>query len=168
MRFAVILFALLFFLPLNAEAKVYSKYDSFDNSQKVYSLVYDLGFFDKSLFTKFYPRPNKPDDVTMYLLSLTKISFKEWYFFSPKGSAVKIDGEIQELSTIDVSRDYKSTSYKPEMITSVMLNLTPLADKIKTAQTVVFRIYFDNQASVDLVLPDAVLAEWKEVINTEK
>lgn len=164
MKLTAVLFALFVFLPLSAEAKVSSKHDSFREFQYIKSTINNVGFFDHAILLKSIAKNNS----TEYGLSFTKISLKEWYFFSPKGSAVKIDGEIQELSTINTSHDYKSSTYKPELITSVMFNLTPLADKLKTAQSVTFRIYFDNQPSVDLVVPDKVLAEWKEVINTEK
>lgn len=165
-RLLVLLFVFVLLLPLNADAKVLSKYDSFDDTHMLYSLNYDVGGVDKLLLTKFYPK--NASETPTFLLSITKISFKEWYFFSPKGSAVKIDGEIHELSTLDTSHDYKSTRYKPELITSVMFNLTPLAEKIKSSQAVTFRIYFENQPSVDLEIPPDVLAEWKEVIATEK
>lgn len=162
-RFLAVLFAFILFLPLSAEAEISFDNDTPEKSTLIYSSIAKIDFFDQLLFKRFLL--NGKDE---YLLTFIKTSPKDWYLFSDNGSAIKIDGEITQLPTLDTSHEFKQGYSYSNLITTAMFDLTTLADQLKTAKSVTFRIYFENQPAVDLVVPDKVLAEWKQVIATEK
>lgn len=88
--------------------------------------------------------------------------------FSQKQADFKIDESI--IKQVDVTK----VSFTPTLTTGInriginVIAPLDLIEQIKTAKNVSMRFYKENGAPVVLILPEPVLAEWKEVIATEK
>lgn len=154
------LFALLLFVPVNAKAEISFNNESPGKSNLIYSRTTQSGFFDQLLLSRLVL-----NDGNEYQLTFSKTSPKDWYLFSDKGSTIQIDGEIAKLSLLDTQSEIKQGYSYANVTTTAMFDLTSLVDRLATAKSVGFRIYFDNQPPADVVVPDKVLREWQKVIT---
>ncbi|SDN23116.1 hypothetical protein SAMN04488502_11525 [Dendrosporobacter quercicolus] len=106
-------------------------------------------------------------EVTKYEILFSEKELK-YVKFSEKSGEIKIDDK--PVSQLQVG----AVSSRPALssgLSHLSLTITVSSEQIKsieTAQRVALKFRKTDGTSTVLVLPDAVLAEWKEVINTEK
>ena len=166
-RFLAVLFAFILFLPLNAEAKISRQYDSFNGHQAITSVVTSkIGDLSRIVLSKGYSKGSVSPN---YMLTLSKHSHDQWWFFSHDCLEIKIDGKIEKLSVYKSDSEYiKENGYLPLYNYTHIILPDQIIDKLKAAETVVMRVYFENRGSIDIQLNSKVLAEWKQVIAAEK
>lgn len=87
--------------------------------------------------------------------------------FSSDYAELKIDeGPIYKLS-VSNSKFTPITNTKIYIFSTLEVK-DEIAEKIRDAKRIELRLYRDNGSSFVMILPDNVLAEWKEVIALEK
>ena len=158
----VLILALIMLLTPVASAEVARGIDSFTGGTRVgsYSNVKDA--VDSISLVKIIS-----PGLVEYEISAGKRSTKE-FLLSKTFIDIKIDNytshsiEIKKVELIPTDSPFVHSSYVDAPISN------EIVDEIKTAKRVALRFQTANGHSLVLVLPDTVLAEWKEVINTEK
>lgn len=73
--------------------------------------------------------------------------------------------EIKELPSIPTDPFNKNAPVLIRVEASVPSNIV---DQIKIAKRVALKVYKDKFSPIIIILPENVLVEWKQVINTEK
>ncbi|SDE24114.1 hypothetical protein [Sporomusa acidovorans] len=156
----------LFCLTSTSEAKISRQYDSFSDYYGVSSIVSNIGDLNRIVFAKGY---TKNSTTPNYMLTLAKYTHDNWWFFSSNFLEIKIGDAIKSLPVYRSDSQYiKDNGYLPFYTNTHIMFPNEVISKLKDVDTVTLRIYFDNQPSVDLVVPQKVLAEWQEVIAAEK
>lgn len=168
-RIIVNIFALVIIIGfLNqqpVEARISLEKDSFSGISTITSDIGNTGSFDQVLFMKFFNKNGSPNG---YLIGFNKFTSKEWWFFSKKQASVKIDDTIYNIPVTHTDSKYIKDNAPLVLRTNSSMNPDGIIDYIRTAKSVTFRIYFDNQLNVDWVVPQKVLDEWKKVISLNK
>lgn len=143
------------FIPNNAEAKITIEGRSNPDSRTVSSMFrvvegYDVVDFSKIIFNG----DSKPN----YLVQFLKRQSKYDYMPSRRNPlVVEIDGIDYSIKDWTLCTDQH-----------VIFNIEPdLAETMKNAQKVLFKVKQLNPTAYNFAVPPKVLAEWKEVIDTE-
>lgn len=166
-RILALVLILTFSLQITAFAAISkSKVDSFDNSVTIVSENKNAEIFDSILFSKkIYKEHNE-------YKALIKIacSYKpEEYFYKIDKLKIKTDDIINELP---IEKQYTKLKYINSSIfgkVNIDLNLdNSLIDRIRQAKEINIRVVDNHNYDITAKLPDSVLAEWKQVINTEE
>lgn len=103
-----------------------------------------------------------------YYISLASKAFS-YIKFAKEDAEIKIDDhpvgkmKIKEVSSMPAPLDSKMSYIDVKSVVPM-----EIVQQIKTAKRVAVKFYRENSVPEVYVLPDAVLAEWKEVINMEK
>lgn len=140
-----------------ADAKIKSKTDSFDGTTTIASEINNKNGLSNISFVKFLPH-------NFYALFLSKME-KEWWFFGNK-IELKVDGQIYVLDKVQTS---KKIINGPATLTGAAADIPDnILLKIADAKEVVIRVNFENQPPITCEIPDKVLKEWKEVIETKE
>lgn len=136
--------------------------DSFDESVKIYSVQQKIG--DIAQFN-FFKTIEKTEKVHYQIYASSHLMKKN--AFAKDFAEIKIDGSIYKIDVVR-TEDYKDTDHGLYAISSTTQLSDEAVEALKSAQKVVLR-YHRESGYQDLVeVPDSVLAEWKQVIATEK
>ena len=160
--FVLLLILILGAIPATAKITVYR--DSF-TSENEYSVLTKHYTHNQLLFIKKFE-----DGKPTYTLYITYRTFvPEEQFQLP--IEIKVDDlpvislkEKEEVSMSKINRfDYDNSLKKSKLI------IPPhVIDLIRDGKSVKFRVLKGKAYSVTIALPDDVLAEWQQIINTEK
>lgn len=161
-RVLLLCLACMMLVSAVASAEVKKDKDSFTGGINAGSYTNLQPFFNTMYFRK-----TMSDGYVTYEFSISRIGGKN----SILGDApieIKIDQyPVYELRDIRY-RSSGPDSYGVKHSSSISVKIpADLADKIREAKRVAFQYEEVNGMRWPYVLPDDVLAEWKEVINTE-
>jgi hypothetical protein len=154
--------------PAFAFAKINKTTDKFDGTLKIESdISKGTGIFSFVTFAKFI---DTKSNVT-YGIFPHMYEYKEWWFFEKTPVEMKVDDnpEIFKLSVLDTYSKMEGTGYSHALITASYIDVNKEnLNLIKNAKKLTFRISFAKQPAYVWQVPDKVLKEWQEVINTNK
>lgn len=89
--------------------------------------------------------------------------------FSKEDAEIKIDDlPIQKIPVKEVSSIPSPMNSQMSFTNVTILVPTELVQQMASAQRLAVRIYKENSPPYVYILPETVLAEWQQVINTEK
>lgn len=160
----IILLSLIFILILlpSTQAKISEGHDSFTGGEWYKSGNYIDGSNEWIGLYKVISKKNVSYGITFSEETLHYIKFAR------ETAEIKVDdNSIKQIPITEVSS-------RPTLTTGIsLIGLTATVpqeqiEKIKIAQKVALKFKQENGTSVTVVLPDSVLAEWQQVINTEK
>lgn len=161
MKFAIILFALLFFLPLNAEAKITHLYDDF-TEENSYISTNTFGAHRKVSFVKKFE-----NGIPTYKLVIYATVLGGYTELVP--IEIKIDkNKVESISLTDAVIFPRFIAGIDNLRENRAIVPIDIVNQIKSSERVAFRLYKGKAYSTVIVLTEANLAEWKEVIAMEK
>ena len=143
-------------------ADIRKKIDSFDETRIIRSVNQKIGDLAQFNFTKNIGEKNSIN----YLLYASSHLMKN-NAYTKDFVEIKIDGEIYKIN-VTKNIDYKDTDHGLYAISTTAQFTDESIKALKTASKVTLRFHRENGFTDVVQLPDNVLAEWKEVISTEK
>lgn len=158
MKKILIVIFIMLLLTGTASAKITKEVDKFNGDVEIQSKNYFDGTY--YLITK-----TLKDDHSNILLMVAK-SNKEWWFFSKTPFEFKINDQILKTETPET---ISSMGNYPYLNTGAIVIVNDeLQEKIITYKNITMRYHFIEKPDVTLDIPDSILTEWKEVINSTK
>lgn len=161
-RILILCMVFVFALSGLASAEIESGLDKFTNN-KEYFTIYEAGYKESVGFTKII-------DTT----PLCKITFSknvpDENRYTGKYAEIKIDNGLVENLEIVENTSMKTGIYKSsgDFIWCKALVPQDTVNRLLNAKRVALKVYLEKSPADIYVLPDSVLAEWKEVIATEE
>lgn len=150
-----------------ASAAITRNVDSFTGYSAISSHIYD----DKEVLTEVNLKKTLSPTVSEYEIRLAGKGHKEIRNFILGNSLVEV--KVDDKPTYKLAPD--NYSIKPlagsygNIVSNVTFGLSvQSADEIKGAKRVALRVTMEDGSRYVYILPDPVLAEWQQVINTEK
>lgn len=163
MKKIALILALMILGTMAVSAKIGHGTDDFDGSKWTTSgTSLDSG-------GKWIGFQRKTNDIEKeYYISFSLKTFN-YIKFSKDAAEIKIDNlPVQKLMVKDASSMPSPLEAKMSFIDVRVVVPIELVQQIGSAQRIAIRIFKENSVPEVYVLPDAVLAEWKQVIATEK
>lgn len=151
----------LIFAGSTSSAQIVCRTDSFDGSEKVYSVQENVGGVASLSLIKINEKNSIRFQVDVATDRLKKYNFSKEY------AEIKINDAVYKMNIIR-TREYKETDYGLYPIYSRSELSSEAVEALKSAQKVVLRYHRENGYQDLIEVPDSVLVEWKQVIATEK
>ena len=142
-------------------AHIKRKVDSFDNSIRFVSYN-DIDIINHIGLKKIY----FSDGGIKYNIFLSSNASDKDDMYSKKDVEIKTDADISKVKVVDAT--ITRFIYSADIIDSKVELSPELVEKIKNANKISVRFYKENGMANTINLSDKVVAEWKQVINTEK
>ncbi len=144
-------------------AEIFQRQDEFTGGNTIRS-NYDIKLEEQLEWLSFYKNITKK--TIRYGINADLMSFSRNFGLSDKVIRFNIDGDYTyDLLVLNWQEMKISADYLYMLNYSVPLEAV---DKLKNANRVALRFTRNNGFQFVYVLPDEVLAEWKQVIATEK
>jgi len=162
-KIAVLALIILAFGMATAFAEVKTFPDNFTNGLIVRSECLNDKEFKVIHFFKYIDQPS-----VKYSIYFSKETMQEFAF---EGSFVEIKVDNNPVQKINVEEVVNfPIPRRPSFVTSFTRTTIPndVITEIKTAKRVALRFHFMNGITSDFILPDSLLSEWQQAINTEK
>lgn len=158
---AVLLGLMIFWLPVvQAEIKIY--HDKFTNGKEFVSQYKESKYHDAIQFNKLIDGL----DIKYYFDFFNKV-YDRQKGYSKVAVEIKIDDNpVQYLDVKNIKMEDYDNEFFVECTTVELPD--EMIQQMLSAKRVAIKVYKENQAPGIIILPDDVLAEWKEVINTTK
>ncbi len=156
-------FIVLYFLGTTSTsyAGIYRSTDKFDNSTRIASATANLFPFSNTRIVKIIL-----DDINKYSIIVDKTlddrKIIESNNYADDYAEIKIDDDIYKMKILSAYVSKYSILYSEAELTDELVN------KINIAKKVTIRFHKKDSTNDTLNLPDTVLNEWKQVINTKK
>lgn len=162
MKKVIALAVMIGFLSINAVSYAYidRRVDSFDGTVTTYSVWLELCDLAQLTLIKV----NKKLEGVHFEIDIATDVLKK-YDFSKDFAEIKINNIIYEMRVLK-NQYYKDTDYGLYPISSNVQIPEEAIKPLKSAEKVALRFHRENGHQDVVELPDDVLAEWKEVINT--
>lgn len=161
----VFVLILSFGFSIKAEASITTKLDNHGNKLFVRSYNRNIDPFSSITFAKLYG----DKDSVSYQLTFSQSSATKLWFFAKGPLLIKVDDKHYVLRIDNTSSITLGSNEYQRHLTSGDATIDAIIDEIKGAKLIGFGVFFENHSSIARVLiPDDVLTEWKEVIDTEK
>lgn len=145
-----------------AFAHITKRIDQFDESLRIRSVQQKIDNITQFNFTKTI---EKSRNIYYQIYASSHLMKKN--AFAKDFAEIKIDGNIYKIDVVRIE-DYKDTDHGLYAISSTTQLSDEAVEALKSAQKVFLRYHRENGYQDIVEVPDSVLAEWKQVINTEK
>lgn len=162
-RVAFLCIILVFLLCSIAKASISNDVDSF-TGEKIYRSVYkfeETGTKSSLAFKKIFN-----GNAVSYEVSTFEDNFT-YVHFSKEPAEIKIDDKPVQTLQIKKTYSFPSSMSKISLIGAVAIVPEGMEEDIKTANRVAIRFYLDSGVTSTMIVPDNILKEWQEVINTK-
>lgn len=132
-----------------------------NNEKRFYSIGEHLAMFSCLNLIKIVNL--KDGNISYQLYASTQIDPN--YGYSKQNAEITVDGTAYELRVEEARSIFILTPPWLTITVNVPIDIT---EKIKTATNVSVKLYRYNRYADSIIIPPDYLAEWKQVIDTEK
>lgn len=161
----VLCFMVISFSVCSAEIRK-GQIDTFDNSFRINSLNHSIGDIEQF---NFYKKKNELNvEYSFYIRKECLYEIQFGYIIDK--FQIKINDDIYDLKVLKQNTQLNSYSFGHafgEIIATIDVK-NELLNEFKNAKNIAVRLTYSDGTNDTANIPDEVLAEWKQVIATEK